>query len=121
MHLSEKNGVVPERFETHLRIRAAQPDGLPIFVIADKRRATLALGDWYDDFSSLGDLLWMIDRAIEGGVRLRIDFANAEPIRWAVEAYVDGTWREVNIMELAFLPRPDIQIVSRYMRNTPQP
>jgi hypothetical protein len=121
MHVSEKSGIVPERFATHLRIPPAQPDGLPIFVIADKRRATLALGSWYDDFTNLRGMLWMIDRAMDGGVRLRIDFANANPIRWAIEAYVDGSWREKNVMEAVFWRRPDIPIVSHYMRNAPQP
>jgi hypothetical protein len=119
MHLSAKNGVVAERFENHLEIRPAQPNGLSIFVLVDKRRATLALGGWYDDFTSLDSLLWMIDLAIEGRVRVRIDFANTKPIRWAVEADIDGAWREKNVMEAVFLPRPDRRMVSHYMRNTP--
>jgi hypothetical protein len=102
-----------------VRFKPSDPGGIAVLVMPEKCRVTVAFGGWYDDFTDSQSLLDIVRRALTGGVRVRVDFANNRAFRWAVESIDGCEWREVGVMESIARPPSDETVRSYYVRNRP--
>lgn len=116
----EGSGMRVVKLPDKLMVESTGLDGLAIYVFPDRRRATVAFGGWYDDFSDIDVLSSFVRRASTGQIRLRVDVFDGRPFRWTVEAYHQGNWLEENVMETAFCPRNYNKVISHYLQNSSQ-
>ncbi len=82
-----------------ITVLPACDDGFSVSLMADAGRLTVALADWYDDFESLPAALHLMELALKGDIRVRVDSIGGSPIRWTVEqCNFAGEWSELGAM-----------------------
>lgn len=117
LYFDERPDVLVQRRSGMMCVIPKNIDGLAAFVIVEDGRATLAIGSWYDDFCHLGELLMCIDGVMTGTMRLRTDWAGAQPIGWALERRHNGRWVEYNAMEPLTWRLPAVDLTQSYQCN----
>ncbi len=80
---------VPAR-ACELGIRATDPDGFDILVFSDERGTRVCFGGLEQDFDTPEEAALWVKRARSDAYRLRIDFLDKRPFRWALEEIVCG-------------------------------
>ncbi len=73
-----------------LGIRATDPGGFDIFVFCDERGARVCFGGLEYDFDTAEEAAVWVKRARSDAYRLRIDFIDKRPFRWALEEILSG-------------------------------
>ncbi len=73
-----------------LGIRATDPDGFDILVFSDERGTRVCFGGLEQDFDTPEEAALWVKRARSDAYRLRIDFLDKRPIRWALEEILSG-------------------------------
>ena len=77
-------------------IRAETPDGFDILVFCDERGTRVCFGGLEYDFETMEEAAKWVKRALSHDHRLRIDFIDKRPYRWALEQVLAaGETREV--------------------------
>lgn len=71
-------------------LRATDPDGFDILVFCDPRGARVCFGGLEHDFDTAEEAAEWVKRARSDAYRLRIDFIDKRPIRWALEEILLG-------------------------------
>jgi hypothetical protein len=89
-----------------LRIEAPTKTGFAIELRADVHGWTVELGEagFHDDFSSAEEVLEFVAWCYSGAARLREVWRGNSPVRSALEAKENGTWREVSATVFIFIP-----------------
>jgi len=75
------------------------PDGLPVSVFKMDGRQTLCIGNWYDDVDDDALVLSLVERALCGQLRLRLESDGQKFHTFTVEVHErPGKWIEVGQM-----------------------
>lgn len=102
---------------TVLRLSESGPDITASFL---DDRYVLAIGNWHDDFPSISLMLDFIERALDGALRVRRDYANDKLWRVTLEERSeDQTWGALN--QISY-PRFALRgaITTSYLQNVPR-
>lgn len=81
-----------------LTVPATSPGGFRTRFAIDKQQCTLYFDDCAVDVASTAQALELLELALSGELRLRIDTVSGRPHRWSVERRnVDGGWRAEHV------------------------
>ncbi len=68
--------------------------GFTMSIVTDRGRCTVVFGEWEDDFTAVEEAVGLIEDALHGDIRLRVD-VDEHDTRWTLERRLpDGTWME---------------------------
>jgi hypothetical protein len=88
---------------TVIQLEPTRPDGLPVAVYRSCGRQTVCIGNWYDDVDDDAVVLKLVEKAIHGSLRLRMDSDGRTFHTFAVETLeADGIWIEVGEMAVGY-------------------
>jgi len=78
--------------ENRISIARIAPDGFPISVETDRGRYVVRLGEWSDEFALANEVVDLLEVALRGDIRLRVDI-DAYGKHWAAERRLPtGEW-----------------------------
>ncbi len=78
--------------EKRLSIPCAAPDEFNMAIETSRGRCVVHLGAWRDEFASVGEAIELLDAAISGEIRLRIDIDERGPHCSAERRLTNGEW-----------------------------
>jgi hypothetical protein len=77
-----------------IAIPSPTAQGFSMAIVTDRGRCTVVFGQWEDDFASADEAVALIDDALHGDIRLRVDIGELES-HWVLERRLpSGTWLE---------------------------
>lgn len=81
--------------DNRITIPAPVGYGFSMSIATDLGRCRVLFGEWSDDFASVKEAVSLIEDALSGDVRLRVDIFDAHDTRWFLERRLpDGSWIE---------------------------
>jgi len=106
--------------ERAISIARMAPDGFTISVETDRGRYVVRLGEWSDEFALADEVVDLLESALRGEIRLRVDI-NAYGNHWAAERRLPtGEWIALPHHEDAIVPRSAREpIRTLFLRNGP--
>lgn len=103
---------------TTVRLEPTSPDGLSVAVYRTCGRQTVCIGNWYDDVDDDAVILKLVEKAIHGSLRLRMDSDGQTFHTFAVETLeADGVWIEVGEMAVGYWLWKKPTRVNKYLCN----
>ena len=88
-----------------IAIPSPTAQGFSMSISTDRGRCTVVFGQWEDDFASADEAVGLIDDALHGDLRLRVDIGERES-HWVLERRLpSGTWLEQPHSSLQNTPR----------------
>lgn len=78
--------------EKRLSIASNAPDEFNMAIETDRGRCVVHLGAWRDEFASAGDAIELLDAAVRGEIRLRIDIDERAQHCSAERRLANGEW-----------------------------
>lgn len=92
-----------------ITIPSPTAQGFTMSIATERGRCTVVFGQWEDDFALVDEAVGLIEDALHGDVRLRVD-SDRLTSRWAMERRrPDGTWLELPRSCFHPDPRPRFQ------------
>lgn len=102
---------------TAIRLIPTNPSGLPVSVDKSDGRQTLCIGSWYAEFDHDATVFQLVEQALRGQLRLRMEGDGRIFHTFTVEAREHGNeWREVGQMAGCWFRKKPTRVV-RYLRN----
>lgn len=103
--------------QTGIHIEPMCQEGLPISVYRSEGRQTVCLGSWYDDLDHDAMVFSLVEKAVHGKLRLRMEGDGRKFHTFTVEVHVrDDVWIEVGQMTNYWLRKKPVRVV-KYLRN----
>jgi hypothetical protein len=104
--------------EKKVSIARLAPDGFPISVETDRGRYMVRLGEWSDEFALADEVVDLLEAALRGEIRLRVDI-NAYGKHWAAERRLpNGEWITLPHHEDTVIPGTErAPIRTLFLRN----
>lgn len=104
--------------EKRVSIARMAPDGFPISVETDRGRYVVRLGEWSDEFALADEVVDLLEAALRGEIRLRVDI-NAYGKHWAAERRLPkGEWITLPHHEDTVIPGTEkAPIRTLFLRN----
>jgi hypothetical protein len=100
-----------------IRLRPTSPEGLPVSVYKGDGRQTLCIGSWYADVDHEATVFSLVEKAIRGELRLRMEGDGKEFHTFTVEVRNrNSEWREVGQMGGCWFRKKPIRVV-KYLFN----
>ena len=92
--------------------------GFTMSIVTERGRCTVVFGEWEDDFASVEEAVGLIEDALHGDIRLRVDMDDQQT-RWVLERRLpDGTWLEQPRADFHEAPRlQEWRIRTTYLHN----
>jgi hypothetical protein len=78
--------------EKRLSIPCGAPDEFNMVIETSRGRCVVHLGAWSDEFASVGEAIELIDAAVRGDIRLRIDIDERAKHCSAERRLINGDW-----------------------------
>ncbi len=96
-----------------IAIPSPTAQGFSMSIVTDRGRCTVVFGQWEDDFASADEAVALIDEALYGDVRMRVDIGERAS-RWVLERRLpSGTWIE----QPRSCPEDIPQLMQRHVRT----
>lgn len=78
--------------ERRIAIPCVTPDGFAISIRTERGRYVVHLGEWRDEFALANEVIELIDGALRGDVRIRIDIDASGQYHTAEQRLPNGEW-----------------------------
>lgn len=120
-HLTQNYPALPLILtESRIAIPRTAPDGFTMSIQTDRGHYVVCLGEWRDEFALAGEAVELIESALRGEIRLRIDIS-ARNTRYAAERRLpNGEWIVLPHHDDAHEDPPAVgQSRTIYLRNGP--
>lgn len=89
-------GLSCRRYEQTILVESVWKDGFNIAVLFEGGRRVLLLGSWYDEVESSEVAYQLIEKAVTGRLRVRIESRNNRDRSWSVDVITpEGEWVEI--------------------------
>lgn len=103
---------------TRLHLEPTSPDGLPVSIYRTYGRQTVCIGGWYDDVDDDAVVLSLVEKAIHGRLRLRMESDGRAFHTFTVEVrHQDGAWLEAGQMTTGYWFRKKPVRALKYLCN----
>ena len=80
----------------HVFIAAADNTGFDVSIVASMGHWIVSLDDWYEDFHNIESARFLIECALNGQIRLKVERLGGAPWQWTGEKRAnDNRWIEV--------------------------
>ncbi len=120
-HLSQNYPALPLVLtECKISIPCTAPDGFAMSIETDRGRYVVRLGEWRDEFALADEAVELIESALRGDIRIRIDIGPGGRFYTAERRLPDGAWIDLPHFEDALYPLPKSgPIRTIFLRNGP--
>jgi hypothetical protein len=110
--------------DRRLTIPCTAPDEFTMTIEAARGHYTAHLGGWRDEFALAGEAVELVEAALRGEIRLRIDIDAMAQHFSAERRLANGEWITLPQYEDTFNDRPSVGVVRtiylQYVRHLPQ-
>jgi len=106
-HLSQNYPALPLILtESKISIPCTVPDGFAMSIETDRGRYVVRLGEWRDEFALADEAVELIESALRGDIRVRIDIGPGGRYYTAERRLPTGGWIDLPHFEDALYPIP---------------
>ena len=104
-HLSQNYPMLPLVLtESKISIPCTAPGGFVMSIETDRGRYVVRLGEWRDEFALADEAVELIESALRGDIRIRIDIGPGGRCYTAERRLPDGAWIDLPHFDDAIYP-----------------